>query len=181
MSSTALSLLCVWGVIMADERWIWFEVENEDELMFNLSVYHGVVVGRAKHLLEELAKDGVSFLMKNVPDYTSYTLRHIDRTDVGWKPGGAGGGGEYQVTVGIKAGTSYHPVYANRGTGIFGPYIKQPYTAKNPTGKMWFYSHIYGRVIGVRSVKGQRAQHFLYTTFREVQVFAQARMAMGAY
>jgi hypothetical protein len=182
VSSAALSLLCVRRlVIMADEKWIWIEVEGEDEAMLYLDVYHDVVRKRQRHLLEELAKDGVTFLAKNVPNYTSYTLRHVDRTDVGWKPGGAGGGGEYEVTIGIKAGTSYHPVYANRGTGIFGPYIKQPYTAYNPSGRMWFFSHIYGRVIGVREVKGQRAQHFLYTTYRELQVFALARMNLGAY
>jgi hypothetical protein len=169
---------------MADERWLWFEVENEDELMFNLSVFHGVMQKRQKHLLDELAKDGVTFLAKNVPQNTlyssGYTLRHIARTDVGWKPGGAGGGGEYEVTVGIKAGESYHPVYVNRGTGEFGPFIKQPYTSHS--GKlMWFFGTHAGRRIGVESVRGQRAQHFLYTTFRELQVFAQARMTLGAY
>ena len=128
------------------------------------------------HLLEELAKDGVTFLAKNVPNYKGYTLEHIGRTDVGRTATG-----EHEATVGIKAGTSYHPVYANRGTGIFGPFIKQPYRAFNPSGRMWFFSERYGRVIGVRSVKGQRAQHFLYTTYRELQVFAQARLMTGAY
>jgi hypothetical protein len=161
---------------MADEQHIWMEIEGEDEALISLDVYHGVIRHRQRQLLEELAKDGVSFLEKNVPNYTSYTLRHVDRTSVD-----TDAVGDSEVTVGIKAGTSYHPVYANQGTGIFGPFIKQPYIAHNPSGKMWFYSHIYGRVIGVRSVKGQRAQHFLYTTFRELQVFAAARINLRAY
>lgn len=163
---------------MADEQ-IWIEIENEDEVILGIDIQHAIMQVRAKHLLEELAKDGVTFLEKNVPNYTSYTLRHVDRTSVDMSVGASGI--EYEATVGIKAGTSYHPVYANRGTGIFGPYIKQPYSAMNPSGRMWFYSHIYGRVIAVRSVKGQRAQHFLYTTFRELQVFAQARMALKSF
>jgi hypothetical protein len=36
-------------------------------------------------------------------------------------------------------------------------------------------------VIGVREVRGQRAQHFLYTTFRELQVWAEARLLSGIY
>jgi hypothetical protein len=163
---------------MADEH-IWVEIEDEDNVILGIDIQHAIMQVRAKHLLEELAKDGVTFLEKNVPNYTSYTLRHVDRTSVDESLGASGL--EYEATVGIKAGTSYHPVYANQGTGIFGPYIKQPYVAHNPSGKMWFYSHIYGRVIGLRSVKGQRAQHFLYTTFRELQVFAAARINLKAF
>lgn len=163
---------------MADEQ-IWIEIEDEDNVILGIDIQHAIMQVRAKHLLEELAKDGVTFLEKNVPNYTSYTLRHVDRTSVDMSVGASGI--EYEATVGIKAGTSYHPVYANQGTGIFGPHIKQPYVAHNPSGRMWFYSHIYGHVIGVREVKGQRAQHFLYTTFRELQVFAQARIHLKAF
>jgi hypothetical protein len=174
--SAVRSLLCVSGlVIMADERLIWVEVENEKEALVLIDAYHNVVRDRAADLLEELAKDGVTFLAKNVPNYKGYTLEHVDRSGIDKT------GTEMSTTVGIKAGTSYHPVYANRGTGIFGPFVKQPYTALpgNASGKMWFFSTRYGRVIGVRSVKGQSAQHFLYTTFRELQVFALARLNLG--
>ena len=166
---------------MAEERWLWFEVENEDELMLELDAYHLVAQRRAKDLLEALTGDGARLLEENVPTYTSYTLRHVDRTSVNWKPGGAGGGGEYESTVGIKRGTSKHPIYANQGTGIYGPYSKKPYEAGNPTGRMWFYSQKYGRVIGVESVRGQRAQHFLYITFRELQAFAAARVLVKKF
>jgi hypothetical protein len=166
---------------MPDERWLSIEVENEDEVIHDLNIYHELARHRMKGLLDELAHDGVRILEKNVPNYTSYTLRHVDRTGVEWQSGGAGGGGEYEATVGIKAGTSYHPVYANQGTGEFGPYLKSPYLAHNPSGRMWFYSEKYGRVIGVESVRGQKAQNYLYTTFRELQVFAHARMTLGSF
>ena len=172
----ALSLLCVRGVIMADEKWIWFEIENEDEVMVLLDVYHEVLQKRTRDLLNELAEDGVTFLAANVPNYSSYTLRHVDRSSVEWRAAD----GEYEAVVGIKAGTSLHPVYVNRGTGIYGP-SGRPYQAFNVTGRMWFYSHVYGRVIGVEEVKGQRAQQFLYTTFNELRIFAQARMLSGAF
>jgi hypothetical protein len=165
---------------MAD-KYIWFEVEGEDEAILHLEIANELLRKRSKDFLEELSKDGMAFLYANVPDYTSYTQRHVDRSDVHWKPGGAGGGGEYESVVGVKRGTSDHPLYANRGTGVYGPFIKAPYHASNVTGKMWFYSEKYGRVIGVREVRGQRAQHFLYTTFRELQVWAEARLLSGIY
>jgi hypothetical protein len=177
-----LSLLCVRRlVIMADERWIWIEVENEDQAILTLDAHHFAAQRRAKDLLEALTGDGARLLEENVPTYTSYTLRHVDRTSVEWHPGGAGGGGEYESTVGIKRGTSYHPVYVNQGTGVYGPYIQQPYAAGNPSGRMWFYSVKYGRVIGVESVKGQRAQHFLYITFQELQAVAAARVLLKKF
>jgi hypothetical protein len=166
---------------MADEeRYFWFEVENEDEVMRDLDAYHIVAQRRAKDLLEALAGDGAKLLEENVPTYTSYTLRHVDRTSVTWSPGGAGGGGEYEATVGVKRGTSRHPIYANIGTGIYGERYRS-YTAHNPSGRMWFYSQKYGRVIGVESVRGQRAQRFLYITFRELQAFAGARVLLKKF
>jgi hypothetical protein len=174
----AFSLLCVKEtVIMADNDHIWIEIENEEQVMAGITATTLRARHQSKELLEHLANDARILLTSNVPVYTSYTQRHIDSTDVDWKPGGAGGGGEYEATVGIKAGTSYHPVYVNQGTGEFGPYIKAPYTAVNG-GLLWFYSKVYGRVIGVESVRGQRAQHFLYTSFKELQVFALARLHM---
>jgi hypothetical protein len=160
---------------MADNDYISIEVDNEDLAILRLDFYAEMMRQRMKDLLDVLSRDGVDLLTIHVPNYTSYTIRHIDRSPVEEAEGG------YDATVGIKAGTSYHPVYVNRGTGIFGPFIKRPYTAHNPSGRMWFYSEKYGRVIGIESVKGQRAQHFLYTTFKELQVFAQARMTRGMF
>jgi hypothetical protein len=163
---------------MADEH-IWVEFEGDEEALIGIDVYHAVIQVRAKNLLDELAKDGVTFLAKNVPNsppYSKgYTLEHVDRTPV---HGDYDSG--FDATVGIKAGRSYHPVYVNRGTGVYGPFIKQPYTARNGQ-LMWFYASRIGARIGRESVKGQRAQHFLYTTFRELQVFALARMTTGAF
>lgn len=161
---------------MADENThFWVEIENEELVMAGLTVYHGFMRHRQRQLLEELAKDGVSFLQKNVPEYTSYTQRHIDRSPVV-----EDADGDSETKVGIKRGTSLHPIYVNAGTGMYGTF-KRPYTAFNPTGRMWFFSEKYGRVIGIESVKGQHAQHFLYTTFKELQVFAMARLTTGAY
>ena len=176
----ALSLLCVWSVIMADERYFWFEVENEDQVIRDMDNYHLVAQQRAKDFIEALTGDGATLLAANVPQYTEYTLRHVDRSSVHWLPGGAGGGGEYESVIGIKRGTSNHPLYADQGTGLYGTFHRV-YTAHNPSGRMWFYSTKYGRVIGVWAVEGQRAQHFLYTTFRELQAFANARVLLKKF
>ena len=172
-----LSLLCVWGVvIMAEEAWIDVYVENEDEVILNIDIYAEIIRQRMKNLLEELAKDGVTLLGKNAPDYSGYTRRHIDRDPVS----GTADTGEYETIVGVKRGASRHPIYADVGTGIYS-YTKKPYTTKLPGGTMWFYASRAGKRIGVQSVQGQQAQHFLYATYRELRVFAQARMLTGAY
>lgn len=141
-----------------------------------------------KNLIDNVADFGLHALEGNVPSYSTYTLRHTDRSDIRWNPGGAGGGGEYEVIVGIKAGTSKHPIYVKSGTGIYG-FKRIPYGALKPRtsaggtvspGLMFFYSQRYGHVISVRSVKGQKPQDFLYTTYREMQVYTGARLLLGA-
>jgi hypothetical protein len=181
--SVALSLLCVRKVvIMAEDPHFWVEIENEDEVMFGIDVYHGFMQVKLRDLLDEMSEAGVYLLAKNVPNTgppysTGYTLQHVDRSGVSWDEGATGK--EFETTVGIRAGKSFHPVYVNRGTGEFGPFIKRPYTTKPPGGLMWFHASRIGARIGRESVRGQRAQHFLYTTFRELQVFAQARITTG--
>jgi hypothetical protein len=171
---------------MADKE-IEIEVHSEDALR-GIDHAYATAFGGARHIIDQLADVGVHLLEANVPIYTSYTLRHVERTGAVWRPGGAGGGGQWEAWVGVKAGTSMHPLYADQGTGIYGTF-KRPYTGKGSEivrlgrstpmevpSRMWFFSHLYGKVIGVREVQGQPAQHFLYRTFAELQPYVKARL-----
>lgn len=154
-------------------EFIEFEVD-EDEVMRGLDLQERL----AKHVLhdfiDDLADKGVELLEQHAPEYHGYTKRHIDRERVRYLPGAGGGGGVYEVTLGVKAGISYHPVYANIGTGLHGQYGDW---VQSPTGRlMYFYSELYGHVISKYLVAGQRPQQFLYHTWRDLQVFAVARM-----
>jgi hypothetical protein len=167
----AFSLLCVWRVVMAE--FIEFEVD-EDEVMRGLDIQEQLGKRFLRDFIDDLADKGVELLERHAPEYTTYTKRHIDRESVRWLPGGAGGGGAYEVVLGVKAGTSYHPVYANVGTGLYGQYGDW---VQSPTGRlMYFYSQLYGHVISKYVVAGQRPQQFLYHTWRDLEMFAVARM-----
>jgi hypothetical protein len=164
---------------MAD-RIFWIEVD-EDTAKHGIDRAQLAIGGKVNRLLEDLARQGVHILQSNVPIYSSYTLRHIDRSQIKWHPGGAGGGGTWETMFGIRAGTSMHPLYANRGTP---PYTGSgsevvTYGRSQPQvvpSRMYFFSKMYGRVIGVRSVEGQQPQLFLYKTFTELRAYVSARL-----
>jgi hypothetical protein len=60
---------------------------------------------------------------------TMYLMRHLDISPLTWRPGGAGGGGTWEMVTGVKRGSSEHPLYVHEGTGIYGP-KKKLITAK---------------------------------------------------
>lgn len=52
---------------------------------------------------------------------SGYIQSHIQQSGRGYEPGGAGGGGTYTRTVGVRRGNSEHPLYVHRGTAsIYG-------------------------------------------------------------
>lgn len=159
------------------KEFIWVEVD-EDNIFQKYDYATGYVKSYAKNTLDDLADFGVRMLHVNVPQYTTYLLRHVNREAVRWLPGGIGGGGEYGTIVGIKAGTSKHPIYVEMGTGIYAiparGYI-QPKTKEY----MSFFSNIYGRRINTKRVKGQRPQHYFYRTWEQLVVYARARLIAG--
>jgi hypothetical protein len=119
-----------------------------------------------------------------VPQYNGYTMRHIDRDGPTWMPGGAGGGGEWHGIVGIKEGTSRHPIYAEFGTGIYaGKGLIWPAGIRRLSGKyqpvMRFEKRGEGGGKGIYRywIKGQRGQHYFYQTWRVLQAHMAARIA----
>lgn len=145
---------------MADERFIWVEVD-EDNILKKFDFFFAYHREYARGVIDNSATFGVNRLHAGVPQKTTYLLRHVDREAVRWMPGGPDGGGEWGTIVGIKAGTSLHPLYAEQGTGLYATpsrgYI-QPTTRDNMT----FFSQLYGHVIKVKRIRGQRPQRYFY-------------------
>lgn len=162
---------------MAD-KFISIEI-NEDDVIRNLDRGIDRVRRHSRNLLDDIAGAGVIILHASVPQSTTYTLRHVDREPVRWFPGGPGGGGEYGTTVGIKRGTSIHPIYPEEGTGIFATPARGFITPRTKP-YLSFFSTLYNRRIRVRQVKGQRAQRYFYSAWRDLDVYAAGRILRGS-
>lgn len=155
---------------MADERFIEIIFDDEEEIIMKIEREGERQRKRVKALLDNLAEIGVLIVRGNVPVYSTYTLRHVDKTAVRWHPGGAGGGGQWEATVGIKAGTSMHPLYAEGGTGIYGRFrrVIRPLSATY----MYFYGTQAGRLLRRKTVKGQRGQRYFLESWREMKLYS---------
>jgi hypothetical protein len=152
------------------------EIEFEDE--------HDVIAGLwreerekrqlAKELIEDIGEAGLKFLEFNVPQSSTYLWRHTAKSDAKFRSGGAGGGGEYEVIVGIKAGTSRHPLYVEGGTGIYGP--RHDLIYPRFAARMTWFSTIYNKLISRKTTRGQKPQRYFYETWKEVEVYARMQL-----
>jgi hypothetical protein len=153
-------------------EWISVEVENLDEIDRVFARIESRSKAKALELLEGMATYSLFWLRIYAPEREGYILRHIDKSSRRWRPGGAGGGGEYEIVTGVKRGDSQHPLYVDQGTGIYGGFHR-PITS---TGNhpMVFFSR--GRWWRLWQTKGQRPQHFLYRAFVQTRLYATGRI-----
>lgn len=182
---------------MAQEH-IWIEVEG-DEIIDKDLEHIGDAAGRhLRRIVDSIANTSLYWLRIYVPVGESmYILRHTDRTPIKWRPGGTGGGGTYEVAIGIRRGLSEHAAYVNRGTGIYAGRgaitprgdrrradviaTQRPRITGRPTKRtrrrpaLTFQKRGEPRRFRY-SVRGQPPQHFLYNTWRQTVVYARARI-----
>jgi hypothetical protein len=159
-------------------NFIEIELEGEDVIAAKFATFEERQRMRLRGLLGDLAELGEALLRANAPRgiYRGGRLhRAIDSSGASWRPGGVGGGGEYQSVFGVK-GPSIYPYYVEFGTGLYGP--KRNYIYPNRSPFMSFYSTLYKRWVTVARTRGQRPQRFFYITWREFQVYAAARLMM---
>ena len=151
----------------------------------------------AREHVSDLSQFTTAWLAATVPTYDKYIFRHISREVPMWRPGGAGGGGEWESVAGIKEGTSQHPLYVEFGTGIYGRRGK-PYGArwdrapasviatgrrrltKRRGGVMTFQKHGEPRKF-VRWVRGQPGQHYFYETWRVLTIYSRTRVFTSSW
>jgi hypothetical protein len=166
---------------MAD-KFIEIDIEGEDKIQASLKVQEARYTAQLHELLDELADVASVALIMNVPRHNDYILNHIAREGPAWMPGGAGGGGEHKAIVGIKEGTSRHPIYVEFGTGIYAG-RGLIWSTQGPgalTGRygpvMTFEKH--GEPRRFRYwIQGQKGQHYFYLTWRVLNAIAAARIA----
>lgn len=90
-----------------------------------------------------------------------------------WRPGGLGGGGEWEVTAGVQqTGGGRYPIYVNSGTGLYRPNAPALIRAK-PGRVMTFQKRGEPRRF-VKWTRGQRAQPFLYLSWQQVLLYSRA-------
>lgn len=165
----------------------WIEVEvDEDEVMHGFTIQERLYDLWIRDFLDSLADKGVEVLQMHAPaegkpghPYSEgYTQRHIDRSGV-HKVLGEDGIVGYEAVIGVKAGTSMHPLYADQGTGVYS------YTGdviRSRSGRlMYFYGTRLGTIISTYEVRGQRPQRFLYETWRDLGIYADLRLAFGVF
>ena len=164
-------------------KFIDIEVENEEAAIRGLQRAQEREERIAREMIEEAMVMGESLLRSFVPFRNGYIMRHIDRSGPTWMPGGLGGGGEWKGIVGIKQGSSRHPIYVEFGTGIYaGKGLIWPAGIRGLSGHyqnvMRFEKRGEGEGKGIFRywTKGQRGQHYFYFTWRVLQAGMAAKL-----
>ena len=132
---------------------------------------HGI-----RNWLEGMGNYAVYWLRLYAPiGETGGILRRIGHTKARWRPGGAGGGGEWEVIAGVRrTPEGPYPLYVSGGTGRYRP-IAPDYIRARPGKVMTFEKRGEPRRFKTYS-KGQRSQPFLYMSYQQVLLYANARV-----
>lgn len=102
---------------MPRRRYVEIEVEGVDELLARIRAHGPERRLILRQWLEHLGEHATAYQRMHAPrGDTGYLHAHIGMTGVQYLPGGAFGGGTYQVVSGIRRGVSDHPFYVHFGT-----------------------------------------------------------------
>lgn len=169
-------------------EFISYHFENDEEIEAKLTEIELRLRRSLRGMIAGAANYGVYWLRLYVPrGQTRRLLQSTDASSATWLPGGAGGGGQWQSVVGVKR-TAPHAAFVAGGTGIYaGRGLIRPRHGAAPGGFTWVSGS--GRRNNVLTfvkkdeprrfvafVTGQRPQHFLYLTFQQIRLYAQARV-----
>lgn len=131
--------------------------------------------------LESLGSYGVYWMKFYAPHGASSLgsgqslQQRIDRTGARWHPGGAGGGGAWEVTAGVKgAGGGRYPIYVNLGTGLYRPVA--PARIRSDSGRAMSFQKLGHPRAFFMSQRGQRPQPFLYQSWQQVLLYARGNI-----
>lgn len=117
---------------------------------------------------------------------TGGLIKAIDKTKVQWHPGGAGGGGTWEATAGVKpvntarAEQRIYPGFVHGGTGKASGGFIYAKGAKSPTGNKHPVMTLQkGGEEDVRfryRVRGQKANPFVMKAFHHTSIYARVRL-----
>ena len=166
---------------MAD-KYIEIKIEDEKDIILGLERMEARQQRKLREIMVELSNVASLSLISLVPQYSNYIMNQINREGPTWMPGGAGGGGEWKGIVGVREGASRHPLYVEFGTGIY-------------AGRGLIWARRGGLILTGRRqsvmtfqkqgeprkfrywIRGQRGQHYFYTTWQALNAYARVRMS----
>lgn len=175
-------------------EFISYTIENDEEVEAKLTLAEQRLRRSLRGMIAGVANYGVYWMRLYVPKgETRRILQATDASSATWRPGGAGGGGQWEAVVGVKR-TAPHAAFVASGTGIYaGRGLIRPRHGGGPGGFAFISTTGFGSGKGRRNnvltfqkkgeprrfvafVTGQRAQHFLYLTFQQIRLYANARV-----
>lgn len=181
---------------MADLITTVVEVEGDENLLLAFDRIEAWPRRQGQDFLDWLTSNAAFWIRIYAPQgETGALIRHVNRTAVGWHPGGAGGGGTYEAMAGVRgidtAGSRrIYPTWvekgtANQGRGYIYPRgdasrLPAKTSAADLRRKRW------GKVLTFQKqgeprkyryrVRGQRPQPFVFAAFHQVSIYTRARM-----
>jgi hypothetical protein len=191
---------------MADGDFI-FNLTTEGDIDYRIIVRGEDAIERAldridrwprtqgKDLLDWLSKNAAFWIRIYAPTgETGGLQRHIDETPAHWHPGGAGGGGVYESSAGVRRifgaqqNSSLYPLWVHEGTANKGRAFIYPADDRDPAsviatqrprrrsgGVLTFQKQGEKRAFRWR-VSGQKPNPFVYKAYQHVSVYTRTRM-----
>lgn len=170
------------------------EVRGEDAIERALDRIERWPRGDGQELLKFLGGLSTAWIRINAPTGSGGLQRHIDYDPVHWHPGGAGGGGVYETTAGVKRIMStriesqiypywVHEGTSNRGRAFIYPSdereeafgIQRRTPRRRAGGVLTFQKQGEPRKYRWR-VKGQKPNPFVYRAYQQVSIYTRIRL-----
>jgi hypothetical protein len=182
---------------MADDFTLSITLEGQAPLLMAFDRIDTWTHREGKTLLEALASNAEAWIRIYAPrGETGDLVRHVSRSGVYWHPGGAGGGGNWEIVAGVKPvplkyggfRDSIYPLYAEKGTASEGRGYIYPRDDRMPAstiatkrsrkqtgGVMTFQKQGEERKFRFR-VRGQKPQRFVFAAYHQLSVYTRTRM-----
>lgn len=147
-------------------EWIEFDITGAEQLDLHLVRMEEISQVRLRGILEGMASYATHWMRIYAPRFQGYITRHIASTTARPTAGG------WEVSAGVKRGTSRHPLYVEGGTGLYG-FRRDTIKPVRAKFMVWYRG---GRWFKARETRGQRAQPFVYLSYQQTKLYAHARV-----
>lgn len=128
--------------------------------------------------MERASKEAGAYMAAHAPYHSGALFRAINVGPVEFRPGGAGGGGFYEVHVGVDGSQAPHAEWVIEGTGIFNR--EHPTNGIFPSqGNVLTFSKEGEGQIFAAWTRGQEPQREWFETAQEVAQSVIARAIAG--
>lgn len=132
----------------------------------------GKMRNKIRHAMEEAAQAAATYMATHAPYHegTLYRAIGVTREEGGsfgirYRPGGAGGGGHYEIHVGVDAEQAPHAEWVIHGTGIYG---EGGGNITPATGNVMVFSKLGEGDIFTAHTRGQEAQNSWFEVAEQV-------------